>query len=228
MQIDRSRFLALVSAIGAYTACAGTTKDAAPVVIPPPPQPPPVASLPPIASPSPPPPPSSAPTPEPEPPRATTSRGVWAFEPSTPPKTCVAVKCPIGVPYDEMRRVVANECRSLDKILRPEAFQRVLACLTEKGAPNACETPRFGVEPGMCLEHWSEPPQLDPSTEAKCKTIVAQCSGPQRSVYAGSGALNMADCQGILSVTKPAAVPHMVHCIVEYCDQAPSLCWMDY
>lgn len=234
MEIDRGRFLFLASAIAASTttagACATTSgpNATAPVTVPAQPSataatidvPPMTMTTVPMASASGAP--SSAPAAT-----APPSKGLWGFSPLDPPKTCAALKCPVGAPYDEMRPVVARECRALEVGLRPEVFQRAMACLTQNGPGGGpCDVPLFGDDPGQCLEHWSEPPQLEAATAAKCKPILAACSGPGKSIHAGSGTLTMEQCQGILSVTKPSIQARMVHCITEYCDGAPGLCWM--
>ncbi len=234
MEIDRGRFLFLASAIAASTTTAGACATtggpdaSAPVAVPA--QPSGTATsieIPPMTMTTSPMPSASGVTSSAPEPAAMRSKGLWGFPPLDPPRTCAALKCPAGAPYDEMRPVVARECKALEVGLRPEVFQRAMACLTQSGPGGGpCDAPRFGDDPGQCLEGWSEPPQLDASTAAKCKTIVAACRGPGRSVHAGSGTLTMEQCQGVLSVTKPSVQARMIHCITEYCDGAPRLCWM--
>jgi hypothetical protein len=214
MEIDRARFLALASAMSA--ACGGAAKHAAPIEAPAPAAP--SASARPLGAP----PPVSSAAPKPRRP------GLWGYRPLEPARTCAAVKCFRGAPIDEGSGAFdGRECRHLEQGLRPDAFQRVMACVLEPDADSPCDVPLFLAEPGGCLEKWAEPPELDPATAAKCKPIVARCNGPARSSFAGSGALTMDQCQGVLSVTRPAMHPRMIHCITEYCDDAPNVCYQE-
>jgi hypothetical protein len=236
MQIDRARFLGLVSAMTA--ACGGAQAEPPPVnvaidVRSPPPGPAPIAVAAPPATISltmDPAGPAAEPRPvptEPQPIAVATSPGIWALTPLDPPKGCASLRCPMPAPWQESFRVLQHDCRGLEASLKPEAFSRFMACMMPKnGTRDTCDLLHVGTDPGECLEHWSDPPTLDPATEPKCKPIVARCNGPRRSVYGGKGTLTLAACQGILSVTKPSVEAKMIHCVTEYCDEAPRLCYI--
>lgn len=229
MEIDRKRFLALVSAIGAQTACGAAQPDPAPihVAIEPVPTAPSATPEParrPLA-----PAPSQPVAVDPPPAPAATSAGIWALSPLDPPRSCAQLRCPLGAPWQEAFRVLQHDCKGLEASLRPDAFQRFMACMIpQNGTRATCDLTLVGTDPGLCLERWSEPPVLDAATAAKCKPIVQRCNGPRRSPHAGAGSLTLEACQGILSVTKPNVESKMIHCITEYCDDAPRLCYMTF
>lgn len=233
MDLDRSRFLKLVTAIGAATAspvaCATSTpSEQVPIVSVP-------LDIKPISD-------GSAPmavatqtdaavatAPEPPPTSlASGGLGIWGlpYDPAAPPKTCSMLKC--GGPIKEGMSALRSSCKRLSELLRPEPFQRFMTCMVaQNNTPNTCDLLLVGMDPGDCLEKWSSPPAVDPVTAAKCKPIVAACAGSNRSVHAG-GPLTMEACQKMFSVTNARSDRKMVHCAIEYCDGAPGLCYLSY
>jgi hypothetical protein len=233
MQLDRSRFLQLVSAMAAATtACASAPRpEPEPVIVPLQPQPP-VTSVP-VASAPPPSDSASVPVPESPPPDPVnpTPGGLWtySYDATAKASTCAQLKCTLGAPWREAHGALMQQCRSLDAALRPEVFQRFMKCMLSKaGTQGTCDLSAVGTDPGDCLERWTETPAIDPATLAKCKPIVAACGGPSRSVHAGAGQLTMQTCQQMLSLAKPRAEAKMIHCVTEYCDDAPRLCYLAY
>lgn len=233
MHLDRSRFLKLVTAISAATACpmaCATTSPteqvpivavpldikpigdgSAPVAV--------AARTDPGLANAPEPPPSSL---------ASGGLGIWGlpYDPAAPPKTCSMLKC--GGPVHEAMGALRSSCKTLSEMLRPEPFQRFMTCMmAQNNTPNTCDLLLVGVAPGDCLEKWSSPPTIDPATATKCKPIVAACAGPNRSVHAG-GPLTMEACQKLFSVTSARFDRKMIHCATEYCDEAPGLCYLTY
>jgi hypothetical protein len=220
VQVQRARFFELVAAIAASTACATPKGDAPAVVVPvdttPLPPPPPPA---PIAS--------GAVVPM-ETPVAKATHGIWdlPYDDKATPKSCAQIKCP--GPTQEAFPVLKSNCKSLEQALRPEVFQRFMTCmLAHNNTPDVCDLSLVGIEPGQCLEKWSEPPQLDPASEAKCKPLVKRCAGQTRSVHADAP-ITLEACRGLMSITTARHEPKMIHCIVEYCDGAPGLCYIPY
>lgn len=231
MNVDRSTFLKLVSAIAAApyaTSACGTPPEpvvAVPVDI----KPMTDASTPPIVIGAPPPSPAGTSRPpiddESVAPIAA-GGGIWdlPYDPAAPPKSCSMLKC--GGPVKEGMTALRSQCRQLEGTLKPEAFQRFLGCmLARNNTPDTCDLARVGTQPGECLEKWSSPPTVDPATVAKCKPIVAACAGPNRSIHA-SGPLSMQTCQAIFSVTTPRSDRKMIHCVTEYCEESKDLCYM--
>ena len=208
MKVDRSRFLELVTLIaGAPTCCACATT--------PPEQP--VVSVPldnPIADTKPSAPIASAvPTARPAPsePAPLTSTGIWAlpYDPAAAPKTCSQLKCPR--PTQEGMGALRRSCKTLSEDLRPEAFQHFMTCMmNHNNTRDTCDLMLVGTTSGECLEGWSSPPSVDPTTVEKCKPIVAGCAN-------ASPPLTMVDCQGLFTVTTPKAERRMIHCAAEYC-----------
>jgi hypothetical protein len=236
MQLDRARFLHLVSAIASATACAPQKTEPEPVYVPM--QPAATASVAPIATAPlavPPPMASTAKASEgrspapPDAPLAAGGTGIWTlpYDPAATPKTCGQLKCPLGAPWQEAARALASQCKQLDAALKPEVFQRFMTCMMQQNnTRGTCDLARVGTDPGECLERWTETPNVDPATAAKCKPIVSTCAGPNRSVHSGGGTLTMQACQQMLSIAKPRAEAKMIHCVTEYCDDAPRLCYL--
>lgn len=227
MNVDRARFLKLVSAIAAAPYACGTPPEpvvAVPVEI----KPMADASSPIVIGAPPPGPPgtSMVPTDDGPPAAVAAGGGIWdlPYDPAAPVKSCAMLKC--GGPVKEGMSALRGHCRALEMTLRPEAFQRFLACMLERNnTADTCDLARVGTDPGECLEKWSSPPTIDPSTAAKCKPIVAACAGPNRSVHA-NGPLSMDTCQRIFSVTTARSDRKMIHCVTEYCEEAKDLCYM--
>jgi len=209
VHVQRARFLELVTAIAA--ACTPQPAEAPAVVVP-------VDTMPA----------KSASPPYPEPvkvdvaPRlelkGTSSRGIWdlEYDEKAAPKSCAQLKCP--GPTHEAFGILKSYCTAFSQNLRTEPFQRFMNCMmAHNNTPDVCDLTLIGTEPGDCLEKWAEPSQLDPATEAKCRPLVRQCD-------AAGSAITMEACRGLLSVTTPRREKKMIHCIVEYCDSAPTLC----
>jgi hypothetical protein len=234
MQLDRTRFLQIVSAMAAATTACATAPRAEPepVIVPLQPQPP-ATSAPVATAPAPPPAPSetaSVPVVEaPLPPQGVGGLWTYPYDAAAKPSTCAELKCTLGAPWQEAHGALMRQCRGLDAALRPEVFQRFMKCMRGKaGTQGTCDLSAVGTDPGDCLERWTETPAIDPATQAKCKPIVAACGGPKRSVHAGAGQLTMQTCQQMLSIAKPRSEAKMIHCVTEYCDDAPRLCYLAY
>ena len=223
LNVDRRRFLELVTAIACAHAAACATTPPEPQVVVAPLDIKPIAEMSkPIAT--------SAPvdpgTPPPSAVPPSMSAGIWGlpYDSAAPPKACAQLRCP--GPTQEAMGALRSQCRALSETLRPEPFQRFMTCMMSvNNTVSTCDLTLIGTEPGECLEKWSEPPTIDPATAAKCKPIVAACAGPNRSVYADKP-ISMEACQRIFSVTLPRAERKMIHCVTEYCDGAQGLCYM--
>lgn len=228
MEIDRRVYLQLVAAIATSTAC-GAKQDPPPVMVPI--EIPPLPSAPLATSPAPPPSSSRAESPsqdELETQPVSAAGGIWAqpYDPSARARSCAELKCP--TPTQEGMGALRNACRTIEKRVTTETFQRFMTCMMARNnTRDTCDLMLVGEKPGECLHDWYDTPTIDPTTAAKCKPIVAACAGPNRSVHANAS-LSMSDCQKILSVTNPAAEKKMIHCVTEYCDGALSLCHGGY
>lgn len=229
MNVDRTRFLKLVTAIAAAPYACGTPPEpvvAVPIDVKPTPDGSSRAMTGPIPSAPPPEAPSER---DAQPPKVDApvaqGGGIWdrPYDAAATPKSCAMLKC--GGPIKEGMSALRGECRALEATLCPEPFQRFLGCMLERNnTRDTCDLRRVGTRPGECLEKWSSPPTIDPSTAAKCKPIVAACAGPNRSVHA-SGPLSLETCQAIFSVASPKVERKMIHCVTEYCEDAKDLCY---
>ena len=218
MQIDRKRFLSLVGAIGAVAACGGAQHDQPAVIVAMDPidagAPAPAATPAPIIAK-----PVEKPAPEMDGPAK--PAGIWlgTYDAKAKVRTCSDLKCP--GPTHEGPNYVTTDCKGIEKTLSTETFQRFMGCMM-KGTPT-CDGSKLGTDAGECLEGWYTTPNIEASTEAKCKPIVAACAKTNRDPNA-SGTLKTHQCQQMLSVTAPKAEKKMMHCITEYCEGSLTLC----
>ena len=204
MKVDRAHFLQLVALVHGATACSSKPPPPANAVAPVElarPEPAvtataaPVATSAPVAS-------STA-----EVANASGAEGIWKRSAPTSTHSCKELKCPH--PSQEGFQALRDECAHLAKSLRPEVFQRFMACVMKvNNTPMTCGLGPIGTGRGECLEGWASPPTFDAASEATCKPIVSKCKG----------ALSMEKCRGLFSVTTKSSEPKMVHCAAEYCD----------
>lgn len=233
MNVDRKKFLHLVTAIAASTVACGTKPEPQAAIIVPV-QPPQDASAPVATTPS------TGPsraeeiesTPEeptrPSAPVASSPGGIWTlpYDPSAKAKSCADLKCP--GPTQEAMGALRGACRSIEKRLATEPFQRFMTCMmSHNNTRNTCDLIKVSERPGDCLYGWYDTPTINASSAAKCKPIVARCSGANRSIHA-SHAITQDECQKILSVTNPKSEAKMIHCVTEYCGEALTLCHGSY
>jgi hypothetical protein len=233
MKVERKKFLRLVAAIAGSSAACGTKPEPQSAIMVPVETPDASAAL--VTGPSPPP--RSEPTPrereneeEATVTAATSSApgGIWslAYDPSAKAKSCADLKCP--GPTQEGMSALRNACRTIEKRLATEPFQRFMACMMGyNNTLNTCDLMKVGESPGECLHGWYDTPKIDPGATAKCKSIVATCAGPKRSVHA-SKPITMDECEKVLTVTNPKSEAKMIHCTVEYCGEALRLCHGGY
>ena len=236
MNVDRKKFLHLVTAMAGATVACGTKPEpqsaimvpvesapdaaaSAPVATAPPERSTPVASEP-----------REQKEDEPAAPVAASPSpgGIWtlSYDPSAKAKSCADLKCP--GPTQEGMSALRNACRTIEKRLATEPFQRFMTCMMGyNNTRNSCDLMKVGEKPGECLHGWYETPKVDPATAAKCKSIVAVCGGPKRSVHASKG-ITMDECQKVLSVANPKSEAKMIHCATEYCGEALTLCHGGY
>lgn len=240
MNVDRKKFLHLAAAMaGSLVACGTKPEPQAAIMVPV--ETPPDASAPITTGPAQ----SSAPIAtvpvdgegterEPLEPSSTpiaasgTPKGIWAlsYDPTAKAKSCADLKCP--GPTQEGMSALRNACRTIEKRLATEPFQRFMTCMMGyNNTRNTCDLIKVGESPGECLHEWYDTPKIDAATAAKCKPIVATCGGPKRSVHASKG-ITMDECQKVLSVTNPKSEPKMIHCVTEYCGEALRLCHGGY
>jgi hypothetical protein len=235
MNVDRKRFLRLAAAMaGATVACGTKPEPQSAIMVPveaPPDEGAPLATATATAT-EPARVATTPPPPEEEPPSvpvaANGPAGIWAlsYDPSAKAKSCADLKCP--GPTQEAMGALRNACRTIEKRLATEPFQRFMTCMMGyNNTRNTCDLMKVGEKPGECLHGWYETPKIDPATAAKCKPIVAACGGSKRSVHASKG-ITMDECQKVLSVTNPKSEAKMIHCATEYCDQALTLCHGGY
>lgn len=239
MQVDRTKFLHLVTAIAATTVACGTKPEPQSAIMVPVEAPPdagtPLANGPatgPANATSPAP--TRAPMPPPEEaepaaaPLASGAGGIWklSYDPNAKPHTCADLKCP--GPTQETMGVLRNTCRTIEKRLSTETFQRFMTCMKSyNNTSDTCDLRKVSESHGDCLEGWYETPAINPGATAKCKPIVTTCNGPNRSVHAGKG-ITMDECQKVLSVTNAKSEAKMIHCVTEYCGEALRLCHGGY
>jgi hypothetical protein len=234
MKVERKKFLHLVGLMAGATVACGTKPEPQSAIMVPV-EAPPDASAPSTTGPAALPEPervAARPPPEDEPPSAPVAasglEGIWAasFDPSARAKSCADLKCP--GPTQEAMGALRNACKTIEKRLAAEPFQRFMTCMMGyNNTRNTCDLMKVGEKPGECLHGWYETPKIDPATAAKCKPIVAACGGSKRSVHASKG-ITMDECQKVLSVTNPKSEAKMIHCATEYCDQALTLCHGGY
>lgn len=235
MKVDRKKFLHLVAAMAGSVAACGTKPEPQSAIMVPV-EAPPDASSPLVATgPATAPEPARVavtPLPEEEPPAASVAAsgpaGIWAlsYDPSAKAKSCADLKCP--GPTQEAMSALRNACRSIEKRLATEPFQRFMTCMMGyNNTRNTCDLMKVGESPGECLHEWYATPKVDPATAAKCKPIVANCGGPKRSVHASRG-ITMDECQKLLSVANAKSEAKMIHCATEYCGEALKLCHGGY
>jgi hypothetical protein len=237
MNVDRKKFLSLVTAMaGAAVACGTKPEPQSAIMVPVEAAPDASASSAPLASggaasPAPTPAPTLSAAPVEEQPVAvapSAPAGIWAlsYDPSAKAKSCADLKCP--GPTQEGMSALRNACRSIEKRVSTETFQRFMTCMMGyNNTRNTCDLLKVGESPGECLHEWYNTPKIEPATAAKCKSIVATCGGPNRSVHASRG-ITMDECQKLFSVTNPKAEPKMIHCATEYCGEALRLCHGGY
>lgn len=238
MRVDRTKFLHLAAAMAGSVVACGTKPEPQSAIMVPVETPPdasaptasgPTASSTPVATSRPTVATESAPD-EPSAPVAASGRstGIWAlaYDPSAKAKACGDLKCP--GPTQEGMSALRNACKTIEKRLATEPFQRFMTCMMSyNNTRNSCDLMKVGESPGECLHEWYDTPKIDPATAAKCKPIVAQCGGPKRSVHASKG-ITMDECQKVLSVANAKSEPKMIHCVTEYCGEALRLCHGGY
>lgn len=135
---------------------------------------------------------------------------------------CGHLKCPLGAPFREAFSILKHDCKAVEQNFRPEAFQRVMACMmAHNDSRDTCDLSLWGTDPGHCLEGWHKG-NVDPATETACRRVTAACK------KSGNGALSMSDCQGMLSATAARGERKMIACMTEYCDHAPKVCYMAF
>ena len=239
MQVDRTKFLHLAAAMAGSIVACGTKPEPQSAIMVPVEAPQdagssaPLAVGPPAATTSERPvtPPSDPDDQAPSAPVASSpnaSAGIWAlsYDPSAKAKSCSDLKCP--GPTQEGMSALRNACKTIEKRLATEPFQRFMTCMMGyNNTRNTCDLMKVGESPGECLHEWYATPKIDPATAAKCKPIVAACGGPKRSVHASKG-ITMDECQKVLSVTNPKSEAKMIHCATEYCGEALRLCHGGY
>jgi hypothetical protein len=217
----------MVAALATDAACGQPSREAPPAVVAPvdvtrapPESPQPTSSTTPAAPTAPTAPTASVPS------TACPGGGIWAadFAPGTSPQSCAQLRCPRApLPYPAQERFdfLKGECRALEAALRPEVFQRFLGCVL---ARHSSDCDARAVNTSECLACWSNPPDLDPASEAKCRPLLAACSGAKRSPDA-RGTLTMEACRGILSVASVRAERKMSECITTFCGEAAKYCY---
>jgi hypothetical protein len=234
MNVDRKKFLHLAAAMAGSVVACGTKPEPQSAIMVPVEAPPDAGA--PIATG-----PAAAPTPatvvvtsppEDEAPSAPVAAsgpvGIWAlsYDPSAKAKSCSDLRCP--GPTQEGMSALRNACKTIEKRLATEPFQRFMTCMIGyNNTRNSCDLMKVGEKPGECLHGWYDTPKIDAATAAKCKPIVATCGGPKRSVHSSRG-ITMDECQKLLSVTNPKSEAKMIHCATEYCGEALTLCHGGY
>lgn len=226
MHVDRKKFRRLVTAMAATTvACGAKPEPQSAIMVPV--ETPEDASAPLATGTMPP-----VPAPEDEPPSAPVANSgsgvIWdlPYDANAKPHACADLRCP--GPSQEAMGVLRNACRTIERRLATEPFQRFMTCMKSvNDTIDTCDLRKVGESPGECLHGWYETPAVNPATAAKCRPIVAACGGPKRSVHASRG-ITMDECQKILSVTNPKSEAKMIHCVTEYCGEALRLCHGGY
>lgn len=235
MHVDRKKFLHLATAMAAATVACGTKPEPQSAIMVPVEAPPdastslataPTTAVAPTPTRAPPPPPEEA---EPSPAAlASGPGGIWklSYDASAKPHSCADLKCP--GPTQEAMGALRNACRTIEKRLSTEPFQRFMTCMKSyNNTSDTCDLRKVGESPSECLHDWWNTPSVNQATAAKCKPIVAQCGGPNRSVHASKG-ITMDECQKVLSVTNAKSEAKMIHCVTEYCGEALHLCHGGY
>ena len=224
MQIDRKRFLSLVSAIGAVAACGGAQHEEHAVIVAMDPVDAGAATI--VEKPA-----VSVEKPA-EPPKPkdglAEASGIWlgTYDPKAKARTCADLKCP--TPTQEGMGALRSACRSVANTLNVETYQRFMTCMMKmNNTSDTCDLRKTGTDDGECLDGWYTTQTIDAATEAKCRPIVSACSGPKRDPNA-DGTLKMSQCQQMLSVTSSKSEKKMIHCITEYCEGALKLCHGSY
>ncbi len=154
--------------------------------------------------------------------------------------TCGELRCP-GKP---IANVLQHDCRTLERNLQPAAFQRFIQCMLRQNNTRAtCDLMLVSTDPGGCFEGWTKIKASEPEARKTCAPIVARCATkstppivPNRTSVFGSpgrGAravpkpnLGSDDCEGLLAATRGGAKPKMIACMTEYCEEAPTLCYL--
>ncbi len=153
---------------------------------------------------------------------------------------CAELRCPPAHPFHEGFVTLMHDCRGLERGLKPEPFQRFIQCMLRQNNTRAtCDLLLVNTDPGGCLERWTKPDLPDPLTASVCAPIVQRCAArsppPSRPVpWAPSvrpppprrPPLSQGACQGLLTVTTDRVRPKMIACMTEYCDEAPTLCYI--
>jgi hypothetical protein len=225
MKIDRALFLRLVPVVAAGSACNSSPPAPPPIVAQP--APPVSASAAPSSAAS-----TSTPIAAPSASSASSAglasggdAGAAAAADTSAPLTkhaCGHLKCPLGAPFREAFSILKHDCKAVEQNFRPEAFQRVMACMmAHNDSRDTCDLSLWGTDPGHCLEGWHKG-NVDPATETACRRVTAACK------KSGNGALSMSDCQGMLSATAARGERKMIACMTEYCDHAPKVCYMAF
>jgi hypothetical protein len=157
--------------------------------------------------------------------------------------TCGELRCPPGHPFAEGMKVLQHDCRALERNLQPAAFQRFIQCMLRQNNTRAtCDLLLISTDPGSCFEGWTKIKASEPELRKTCAPIVARCAAkptppivPNRSVFGAPGRstpaaakpkLGSDDCEGLLAAAKDRAKPKMIACMTEYCEEAPTLCYL--
>jgi hypothetical protein len=158
--------------------------------------------------------------------------------------TCGELRCPPGHPFAEGMKVLQHDCRALERNLQPAAFQRFIQCMLRQNNTRAtCDLMLISTDPGGCFEGWTKIKASEPEARKTCAPIVSRCAAkptppivPNRtSVFGSPGRspqaspkpkLSSDDCEGLLAAAKDRAKPKMIACMTEYCEEAPTLCYL--
>jgi hypothetical protein len=228
MKIDRAKFLLLTSTLAAGGACATANQDAGQMGA--------IVSIP--AASVPPPPPSAVPTasiddgrprhgpvlPEPDPgeddeddddDESVASTFKLSPQPARcdnnvgTPGVCGALRAP--GPTCESFADTKDACGKMKAGFRPRVAEKVVQCfLQASGTQNICDFQK----PQKCALVGLQSVCIDPSTESKCRSIVAGCSSGRRR----GSSLSMDLCQAALSAVTDKNKQKIAACMTEGCD----------